>query len=181
MWRTWQADQRASALALFGAVGARMGLRLAAAAVVLGVGRLSVAAPSPREVAAHEPGRVKRSRRSAREIPCTRSSASVLHREILEQQIIDDVRRAKLVVVDGDRIAVALGYDRDKADAPVIVAKGERLGRRHDQGPGTGGEGAGADRLGFGSGAARGGAGRRDSRVSVRAVAKLLALALDRS
>ena len=31
------------------------------------------------------------------------------------------------MVVDGDRIAVALGYDRDKADAPVIVAKGERL------------------------------------------------------
>jgi flagellar biosynthesis protein FlhB len=50
-----------------------------------------------------------------------------LHREILEQQMIDDVRRAKLVVVDGDRIAVALGYDPDQADAPVILAKGERL------------------------------------------------------
>jgi len=36
-----------------------------------------------------------------------------LHREILEQQMIDDVRRAKLVV-SMVRIAVALGYDPDQ-------------------------------------------------------------------
>jgi flagellar biosynthetic protein FlhB len=41
--------------------------------------------------------------------------------------MIDDVRLAKLVVVDGDRVAVALGYDPVQADAPVILAKGERL------------------------------------------------------
>jgi flagellar biosynthesis protein FlhB len=70
---------------------------------------------------------VKREHKEREGDPLHKVERQRLHREILEQQMIDDVRRAKLVVVDGDRIAVALGYDPDQADAPVILAKGERL------------------------------------------------------
>jgi flagellar biosynthesis protein FlhB len=116
-----------SALALFGVLGAKLGLRLAVAAAMLGVAdyfwqRLRHAKSLRMS---HE--EVKREHKEREGDPLHKVERQRLHREILEQQIIDDVRRAKLVVVDGDRIAVALGYDPDQADAPVIVAKGERL------------------------------------------------------
>ena len=116
-----------SALALFGVLGARLGLRLAVAVATLGVAdyfwqRLRHARSLRMS---HE--EVKREHKEREGDPLHKSERQRLHREILEQQMIDDVRRAKLVVVDGDRIAVALGYDPDQADAPVIVAKGERL------------------------------------------------------
>ena len=50
-----------------------------------------------------------------------------LHRELLEQRMIADVRKADFVVVNPDHIAVALRYDRDGEAAPVVVANGERL------------------------------------------------------
>ena len=116
-----------SSLALFGFLGARLGLRLAVAAAVLGVAdyfwQRFRHAKSLRM--SHE--EVKREHKEREGDPLHKVERQRLHREILEKQIIDDVRRAKLVVVDGDRIAVALGYDPDQADAPVIVAKGERL------------------------------------------------------
>jgi flagellar biosynthesis protein FlhB len=59
--------------------------------------------------------------------PLHKAERQRLHREVLEQQMIDEVRRADLVVVDGDRLAVALRYDPDGPAAPVVVAKGERL------------------------------------------------------
>ena len=116
-----------SVLDLFGILGARLGLRLATAAAVLGVAdyfwqRLRYAKSLRMS---HE--EVKREHKEREGDPLHKVERQRLHREILEQQMIDDVRLAKLVVVDGDRIAVALGYDPDQADAPVIVAKGERL------------------------------------------------------
>jgi flagellar biosynthesis protein FlhB len=116
-----------SALALLGVLGAKLGLRLAVAATVLGVAdyfwqrlRHAKSLRMSRE-------EVKREHKEREGDPLHKVERQRLHREILEQQIIDDIRRAKLVVVDGDRVAVALGYDHDQADAPVIVAKGERL------------------------------------------------------
>jgi flagellar biosynthesis protein FlhB len=116
-----------SALALFGTLGTRLGLRLAVAAATLGVAdyfwQRHRHAKSLRM--SHE--EVKREQKEREGDPLHKSERQRLHREILEQQMVDDVRRAKLVVVDGDRVAVALGYDPDQADAPVIIAKGERL------------------------------------------------------
>jgi flagellar biosynthesis protein FlhB len=114
-------------LDLFGILGARLGLRLAVAAAVLGVAdyfRQRLRHAKSLRMSREE---VKREHKEREGDPLHKSERQRLHREILEQQMIDDVRRAKLVVVDGDRVAVALGYDPDQADAPVIVAKGERL------------------------------------------------------
>jgi flagellar biosynthesis protein FlhB len=116
-----------SALALFGAVGARMGLRLAAAAVVLGVADFLWQRLRHARSLRMSREEVKREQKEREGDPLHKVERQRLHREILEQQIIEDVRRAKLVVVDGDRVAVAIGYDPDQADAPVIVARGERL------------------------------------------------------
>ena len=41
--------------------------------------------------------------------------------------MLDDVRKAAFVVVNPEHIAVAVRYDRDADEAPVVVAKGERL------------------------------------------------------
>jgi flagellar biosynthetic protein FlhB len=50
-----------------------------------------------------------------------------LHREVLEQRMLADVRKADFVVINPEHIAVALRYDRDGQGAPVVVARGERL------------------------------------------------------
>jgi type III secretion protein U len=116
-----------SALALFGVLGARLGLRLAAAAVVLGVADFLWQRLRHARSLRMSREEVKREQKEREGDPLHKVERQRLHREILEQQIIEDVRRAKLVVVDGDRVAVAIGYDPDQADAPVIVARGERL------------------------------------------------------
>jgi flagellar biosynthesis protein FlhB len=41
--------------------------------------------------------------------------------------MVAEVRKADVVVVNPDHIAVALRYDRDGEAAPVVVARGERL------------------------------------------------------
>jgi Flagellar biosynthesis pathway, component FlhB len=117
----------ASALALVGLLGARLGLRLAAAAAVLGAAdylwqryRHTKSLRMSRE-------EVKREHKEREGEPLHKAERQRLHREILEQQTIDEVRRADLVVVDGDRLAVALRYDTEGSSAPVVVAKGERL------------------------------------------------------
>ncbi|MGB8296954.1 MAG: EscU/YscU/HrcU family type III secretion system export apparatus switch protein [Polyangia bacterium] len=116
-----------SALALFGFLGARLGLRLAVGTAVLGVADYWWQRHRHGKSLRMSHEEVRREQKEREGDPLHKLERQRLHREILEQQMIDDVRRAKLVVVDGDRIAVALGYDPDLADAPVIVAKGERL------------------------------------------------------
>jgi flagellar biosynthesis protein FlhB len=170
-----------SALTLFGIFGAKLGLRLAVAAATLGVAdylwQRHRHAKSLRM--SHE--EVMREHKEREGDPLHKVERQRLHREILEQQIIDDVRRAKLVVVDGDRVAVALGYDPDQADAPVIVAKGERLvaGMIRDVAREAGvplwTDAALAQALGAVE------PGDEIPESAFEAVAKLLALALDRS
>ena len=116
-----------AALTAFGLLGAKLGLRLAAAAAVLGGAdylwqryRHAKSLRMSRE-------EWKREHKETEGDPLHKAERQRLHREILEQQMIDEVRRAKLVVVDDDRLAVALGYDPDRSGAPVVVAKGERL------------------------------------------------------
>jgi flagellar biosynthesis protein FlhB len=59
--------------------------------------------------------------------PTHRAERQRLHRELAEQRMLADVRKADFVVVNPDHIAVALRYDRDGEAAPVVVARGERL------------------------------------------------------
>jgi flagellar biosynthesis protein FlhB len=114
-------------LDLFGILGARLGLRLATAAVVLGVADYLWQRLRHAKLLRMSREEVKREQKESEGDPLHKAERQRLHREILERQMIDDVRLAKLVVVDGDRVAVALGYDPVQADAPVILAKGERL------------------------------------------------------
>ena len=59
--------------------------------------------------------------------PLHKAERQRLHRELLEQRMLSDVRKADFVVVNPEHIAVALRYDRDGDAAPVVVARGERL------------------------------------------------------
>jgi flagellar biosynthesis protein FlhB len=116
-----------SALAVFGLLGARLGLRLAAAAAVLGgadyLWRRHRHAKSLR-MSREE---WKREYKESEGDPLRKAERQRLHREILQQQAINEVRRAHVVVVDHIGLAVALRYDPDGPGAPVVTAKGERL------------------------------------------------------
>jgi type III secretion protein U len=116
-----------SALALFGVLGARLGLRLATAAAVLGTADYLWQRHRHAKSLRMSREELKREHKESEGDPLHKAERQRLHREIMEQQTIDEVRRAKLVVVDGDRLAVALRYDPDQAGTPVVVAKGERL------------------------------------------------------
>ena len=70
---------------------------------------------------------VKREHREAEGDPAHRGERQRLHREIVEQRMIEEVRKADFVVVNPEHIAVALRYDAEGDAAPVVVAKGERL------------------------------------------------------
>jgi flagellar biosynthesis protein FlhB len=70
---------------------------------------------------------VKREAKESEGDPSHRAERQRLHREILEQRMVAEVRKADFVVVNPDHIAVALRYDRDGEGAPVVVASGERL------------------------------------------------------
>jgi flagellar biosynthetic protein FlhB len=70
---------------------------------------------------------VKREYKESEGDPQHKAERTRLHRQILEQRMIDAVRRADFVVVNPDHIAVAIRYDKDAQHAPLVVAKGERL------------------------------------------------------
>ena len=70
---------------------------------------------------------VKREHKESEGDPSHRAERQRLHRELTEQRMLADVRKADFVVVNPDHIAVALRYDRDGDAAPVVVASGERL------------------------------------------------------
>jgi flagellar biosynthesis protein FlhB len=50
-----------------------------------------------------------------------------LHKELLQQRMLNAVRKADFVVVNPDHIAVAIRYEKDSQEAPLVVAKGERI------------------------------------------------------
>jgi len=116
-----------SALEVFGFFGERLGLRLAVAAAVLGAADYLWQRHRHAKSLRMSREEVKREHKESEGDPLHKAERQRLHREILEQQMIDDVRRANLVVVDRDRSAVALRYDPVEAGAPVVVGKGERL------------------------------------------------------
>jgi flagellar biosynthesis protein FlhB len=114
-------------LAALGALAGRLALRLALAGLAFGAVDYLLVARRHRRALRMTPEEVKRDYKEAEGDPAHRGERQRLHRELLEQRMVDDVRRADFVVVNPDHIAVALRYDPDGDAAPVVVAKGERL------------------------------------------------------
>ena len=70
---------------------------------------------------------VKREHKEQEGDPQHKHERMRLHRELLQQRMINAVKKADFVVVNPDHIAVAIKYDRDSQEAPTVVAKGERI------------------------------------------------------
>jgi flagellar biosynthetic protein FlhB len=70
---------------------------------------------------------VKREHKEQEGDPHHKHERMRLHRELLQQRMINAVKKADFVVVNPDHIAVAIKYDRDSQEAPTVVAKGERI------------------------------------------------------
>ena len=59
--------------------------------------------------------------------PMIRSRVRSLQREMSQRRMMDDVGQADVVVTNPIHIAVALRYDAQNMEAPIMVAKGQRL------------------------------------------------------
>jgi len=59
--------------------------------------------------------------------PLLKSRIRNLQRQIARQRMMQEVPRADVVITNPTQVAVALKYEREKMDAPVVVAKGARL------------------------------------------------------
>ncbi|MBC8134107.1 MAG: EscU/YscU/HrcU family type III secretion system export apparatus switch protein [Deltaproteobacteria bacterium] len=116
-----------SVLAALGLVAERLGVRVALALVALGTMDWLLARRRHHRSLMMTRDEVKREYKESEGDPQHRSERQRLHRELSEQRMIDDVRKADFVVVNPDHIAVAVKYDREADAAPQVVAKGERL------------------------------------------------------
>jgi len=114
-------------LGAVGALSARLAVAVALAALALAVADYAVVRRAHRRRLRMTREEVRREHKEAEGDPAHRAERRRLQREILEQRMIADVRKADLVVVNPDHIAVALRYDARADTAPVVVASGERL------------------------------------------------------
>jgi flagellar biosynthesis protein FlhB len=117
----------AVALGALGALGQRLAVAVAAVALALGVVDLLAARRAHGRRLRMTREEVRREHKEAEGDPRHRAERQRLQREILEQRMVADVRKADFVVVNPEHIAVALRYDRARDAAPVVVASGERL------------------------------------------------------
>lgn len=116
-----------SVLAVLGLFARRLGVRVALVLVALGAIDWLLVRRRHRKSLMMTRDEVKREYKESEGDPAHRSERQRLHREINEQRMINDVRKADFVVVNPEHIAVAVKYDRDAEGAPQVVAKGERL------------------------------------------------------
>jgi flagellar biosynthetic protein FlhB len=56
-----------------------------------------------------------------------RARIRAIQREMAQQRMMEEVPEAEVVVTNPTEYAVALKYDPDEADAPIVVAKGRLL------------------------------------------------------
>jgi len=68
---------------------------------------------------------VKREYKESEGDPLIKSKRKQLHKELLNQNALDNTRKAKVLVTNPTHYAVALDYDKEKTPLPVILAKGE--------------------------------------------------------
>lgn len=57
--------------------------------------------------------------------PIIKSKRRQLHQEMINQGKLDQVRKAKVLIVNPTHFAVAIDYDKEKAPLPYMLAKGE--------------------------------------------------------
>lgn len=70
---------------------------------------------------------VKREYKEMEGDPYIKSKRKQLHQELIAQNSMGSVRKAKVLVTNPTHYAVALDYEKDKTPLPVILAKGEGL------------------------------------------------------
>ena len=70
---------------------------------------------------------VQREQREREGDPQRKAERQRIHREIVAHQVVESVASADCVIVDATRAAVALRYDAETMEAPMVIATGERL------------------------------------------------------
>lgn len=70
---------------------------------------------------------IKQEHKSSEGDPHHKHQRKQLHREISQHNMVQDVKKAKVVIVNPEHIAVALAYDKDTMNAPQVTAKGQNL------------------------------------------------------
>jgi flagellar biosynthesis protein FlhB len=113
-------------LGALGTLAARLAGRVALVALALGVADYLFALRRHHRGLRMTREEVKREVKESEGDPSHRAERQRLHRELMEQRMVAEVRKADFVV-NPDHIAVALRYDRDGDAAPVVIARGERL------------------------------------------------------
>ena len=68
---------------------------------------------------------IKREYKESEGDPLIKSKRKQLHQELINQNSLQNVRKAKVLVVNPTHYAVALDYEKDKTPLPVILAKGQ--------------------------------------------------------
>lgn len=114
-------------LGALGALASRLAERVALVALALGVADYLFAFRRHHRGLRMTREEVKRESKESEGDPSHRAERQRLHRELSEQRMVAEVRKADFVVVNPDHIAVALRYDRQGDAAPVVIARGERL------------------------------------------------------
>jgi flagellar biosynthesis protein FlhB len=114
-------------LVVLGRTAQTLGGRLALVAVALGIADYAFRRRQHRRSLRMTRAEVHREQRETEGDPRHKAERQRLHRELGEQRMLADVRKADFVVVNPDHLAIALQYDRQGEEAPVVVARGERL------------------------------------------------------
>lgn len=114
-------------LAVLSTLAQTLGLRLGVAVVVLGVVDQIWQRYQHRKSLRMSRDEVRREQREREGDPRLKNVREELRIKFLREQATEEVRRASLVVVDGEERAVALRYDPADARAPIVVCKGERV------------------------------------------------------
>ncbi len=70
---------------------------------------------------------VKREGKEQEGDPQYKSKRKQIHQEILSHSMVENVKKASVVIVNPTHIAVAITYEKDENVAPRVTAKGERL------------------------------------------------------
>jgi len=70
---------------------------------------------------------VKQEMKDTEGSPQVKSRIRQIQREMSRQRMMQEIPKADVVVTNPTHIAVALKYDMEEMDAPMIIAKGERL------------------------------------------------------
>ncbi|MDR3043538.1 MAG: type III secretion system export apparatus subunit SctU [Desulfovibrio sp.] len=70
---------------------------------------------------------VKREYKEMEGDPHIKGKRKQLHQEMITQNTLSNVRKAKVIVTNPTHYAVALDYEKDRTPLPVILAKGEGL------------------------------------------------------